>query len=593
MNVRNCFFFVAVVVVAVSLLSRADAQGELVSDDPLRHGHALLIGNAHYKDPRWPQLDDVPLQLNALRRGLRDHFDSVEVAADLELEELRETINAFLRTYGDDRNARLFIYYAGHGYTEIINERNENRGYITGIDTPALNGTAEVYNAARRKAISMGQISAMLEDVLAKSILVVFDSCFAGTIFTDRAGNDPPPPLIPEVVARLLQRPARDIITAGRSDQRVPAHSPIPDLFLSALNGGADPYRHGVISSVDIYIYLLDRVLRMANINLTPQQGRLPHPAFAEGTFLFRVINPAIPAPNDNETVRLYRAEAEKGDVTAQLNLARLYYDGKEGLPRDEHEAARLFKLAANQGNAAAQTSLAFFYEQGIGGVAKDDREAARLYRLAADQGNPDAQTSLATFYTAGRGGLPKNEREATRLFKLAADQGHVAFVSSTFSTGMRLPGRDFAFGQDYESINALLDHPFGITSYESLVKADEYNPDEVRYLWVYLDDLPTLKSALGTLARDPKCIDPLSYIVFFFKNGIFFRTSLKLFRGADCQSYDWLHNALFSPGQDTLNLAGDKGVIGVLYHEVRDFSALEIFQKGVARDDLKFFGAQ
>jgi hypothetical protein len=118
-----------------------------VADDPLWHGHALLIGNSHYRDPRWPQLDDVSLQMDALRAGLRDHFDTIDMASDLETEQLRQKINSFLQTYGNDRNARLFIYYAGHGYTEVIRERNENRGYIMGIDTPAYDGTTQAYDA--------------------------------------------------------------------------------------------------------------------------------------------------------------------------------------------------------------------------------------------------------------------------------------------------------------------------------------------------------------------------------------------------------------------------------------------------------------
>jgi hypothetical protein len=281
MNMRACLFIAAMLVAAISLPHRADAQVTQASNDPLRHGHVLLIGNSHYRDPRWPQLIDIPLQLDALRRGLQGHFDTVQVEQDLEAEQLRQKINGFLRTYGNDSNARLFIYYAGHGYTEVIRQRNENRGYITGIDTPKIDFTPQVFDAARLRSISMAEIRASLEDVLAKSVLFLFDSCFAGTIFTNRAGNDPPRPLTTDIVAQLMEKQARDIITAGRSDQTVPAHSPIPDLFLAALNGAADPYRHGVVSSVEIYTYLLDGVLQMRDINLTPQQGKLPNSAFA------------------------------------------------------------------------------------------------------------------------------------------------------------------------------------------------------------------------------------------------------------------------------------------------------------------------
>jgi Caspase domain len=284
------------------IMSRRDSTDPAVaptSDDPLRHGHALLIGNSRYREPSWTPLDDVPLQLAQLENGLKEHFDTVKVVQDLEALPLLNTINDFFRQYWNDNSARLLIYYAGHGYTEI--QRNESRGYITGIDTPRIDGTQQAYDAARPRAISMLEILALLERAPARSILFLFDSCCTGTIFTNRftnrAGNDPPRPLTPVTVRQLMDRPARDIITAGRSDQRVPAHSPIPALFLAALNGAADRYKRGVISSSEIHAYLVDRVLQMRDINLTPQVGRLPNPEFAEGTFLFRVPNPKVDTP--------------------------------------------------------------------------------------------------------------------------------------------------------------------------------------------------------------------------------------------------------------------------------------------------------
>jgi hypothetical protein len=95
-------------------------------------------------------------------------------------------------------------------------KRNAYGGPITGIDTPALDGTVRGYDAARLRAVSIAQIRAPLERTPAKSMLFVFDSCFAGTIFADRAGNDPPRPLTPDKAAQLMEEPAREFITAGR-----------------------------------------------------------------------------------------------------------------------------------------------------------------------------------------------------------------------------------------------------------------------------------------------------------------------------------------------------------------------------------------
>jgi hypothetical protein len=143
---------------------------------------------------------------------------------------------------------------------------------------------------AWRSAMSMMEIRLLLAEALGKHILIVFDSCFAGTIFLAREGNAAPRELTPDVVARLMEKPSRDIITAGRANERVPAH-PIPKLFLAALNGAADPYQRGVVTAAEINIYLRSQLLNLPGVNLTPQQGRLLDPNFAEGEFLFRVPN--------------------------------------------------------------------------------------------------------------------------------------------------------------------------------------------------------------------------------------------------------------------------------------------------------------
>jgi hypothetical protein len=45
------------------------------------------------------------------------------------------------------------------------------------------------------------------------------------------------------------------------------------------------------VSAAEINIYLRSQLLNLRGVNLTPQQGRLLDPNFAEGEFLFRISN--------------------------------------------------------------------------------------------------------------------------------------------------------------------------------------------------------------------------------------------------------------------------------------------------------------
>ncbi len=257
-------------------------------DDPLKHGHALIIGTWKYSDRRWAQLDDIGLQIQDLQRALKPHFDSVQLLPNPSFTQLDADIRGFLRTFGNDDDARLFIYYAGHGYTEVNESRNEYRGYITGADTPFVDESRSSLAAARVKAISMEAVRGMVSDANARQILFVFDSCFAGTIFTARSPSGSFGKLSQRDIDRILSQPVREFITAGDMDEKVPGHSPIPQLLIRALEGAADPYNVGVITGEQVAQYLWAHT---RGLRISPRSGKLPGGYFDRGEFLFRIVS--------------------------------------------------------------------------------------------------------------------------------------------------------------------------------------------------------------------------------------------------------------------------------------------------------------
>jgi hypothetical protein len=147
------------------------------------------------------------------------------------------------------------------------------------------------------------------------------------------------------------------------------------------------------------------------------------------------------------------RARAGRGDVTAEFELARIYYEGK-GVPRDYGEAIRWYGKAADHGYTKAQFNLGNLYYRGQGvpravrwyrraadqgyylaqqalgdmyakgqGVPQDDTEAVVWYRKAAEQGDAVGQRSLGYMYASGRG-VPQDRIEAGDWYRKAADQG-------------------------------------------------------------------------------------------------------------------------------------------------------------------------
>ncbi len=139
----------------------------------------------------------------------------------------------------------------------------------------------------------------------------------------------------------------------------------------------------------------------------------------------------AGPAPSDpseaqqayaagryGEARRLWTAQAEAGDPSAQLKVGTLY-DLGQGVPRDPAVAYGWYRLAAAAGNPAAEFNVAAMYDSGDG-VPRNTAEAALWYGRAAAHGNRRAQYNLGQLYAAGDG-VPRNLDQAEAWFRAAA----------------------------------------------------------------------------------------------------------------------------------------------------------------------------
>jgi hypothetical protein len=129
-----------------------------------------------------------------------------------------------------------------------------------------------------------------------------------------------------------------------------------------------------------------------------------------------------IPPPSDSIAFQETKARAEKGDATAQIELAT-DYDYGFGVPQNYAEAVKWYRKAAEQGNVNGQTGLGASYQQGRG-VKQNYKEAVKWYRKAAEQRDAWAQVFLGDCYRKGQG-VPQNDVEAAKWYHKAAEQGH------------------------------------------------------------------------------------------------------------------------------------------------------------------------
>src|SRR5215813_1892648 len=248
-----------------------------------RRGHALLIGESHYTRG-WDALASVKDDLKTLKKGLTPYFETVEIVEDPTVSELRDRMREFLLGKWNKPDERLFIYYAGHGFTDFNQASRENNGYITGSDTERYDLNP---GKAIEKAVPFTDIDAWNRQTRARHVLMVFDSCFSGTLFQTMGSDEEPSRKDLDGIRRMLRQPVRYYITSGRKEEVVTADSTFATLLLRGLRGGADFFRQGLVSADQLGIYLSREVPKHSQRSQTPQFSHIGRATLSEGQFFF------------------------------------------------------------------------------------------------------------------------------------------------------------------------------------------------------------------------------------------------------------------------------------------------------------------
>ena len=131
-------------------------------------------------------------------------------------------------------------------------------------------------------------------------------------------------------------------------------------------------------------------------------------------------------------------AEAQKGNISAQVEAGDLYAQGK-GTAQQGEQALSWYRKAALEGDTTALWKCADLYIRGEI-IVQDLEEAVPFLQLAAKQGNISAQRELARFYEQGLGGLPKHPAESLYWNFLAAQAGDVQAREAVAQVGQQQP---------------------------------------------------------------------------------------------------------------------------------------------------------
>jgi len=324
-------------------------------------------------------------------------FPNDRVQLLLDAQATRQTIEQTFLSLAHDKvhpDDRVLIFFAGHGHT-----RRAKRGEV-GYLIPVDGDTGDLSTLVRWDTLTRNA-----DLIPAKHMLFIMDACYGGLALTRTTA-----PGSMRFLKDMLQRYARQVLTAGKADETVadsggplPGHSIFTGHLLNALKGDAAA-ADGVISANAVMAHVYDRVAK------DPHSHQSPHYGFLEGDgdFIFAVPDAADPDEKKETDLLISIPPTLVTPPESPLPLRDLVKDYLS----DPHDRIRLDDLVNRELRAALYATRAELFPLGPSPVDKGtiaDRlnryeEAVRdlivVTALLGRWATPDHYASLARIVT-------------------------------------------------------------------------------------------------------------------------------------------------------------------------------------------------
>lgn len=267
--------------------------------------YALIIGNDEYTS--MTPLRTAGNDATAIERLFREKYGfKTELLLNADQRTMLLALDRMRSTLGENDN--LVIYYAGHG--ELDEE--SGRGFWLPVDASASDDEKWIANSA---------ITGMIDNMVAKHVLVIADSCYSGTLTRSSVARALPD-VTSEQKLKWLKAVSRSRVRTVLSSGGIKPvfdgspdseHSVFAEVFLNALRENTD-----VLEVYKLFFEVQQKVSNAAaalNVDQTPQYAPIRHSGHEAGEFIF--------VPSNQRTV----------DASEFLN---------DGLSVAEHSISRL-----------------------------------------------------------------------------------------------------------------------------------------------------------------------------------------------------------------------------------------------------------
>ncbi len=388
--------------------------------------YALVIGIDSYTNG-WPRLSGAVNDARLVADALRKKGFEVTFKKDLNSSQLKETFTEFFIFKGENPNARLFVWFAGHGHTE------DGEGYLIPADSPLPEQGAQF----RYKALSMRRFGELVRQAKSKHAFAVFDSCFSGTIFTTQRSKPP------TAVTRATTLPVRHFLSSGDANQKVSDDGTFRKLFIRAINGEerADANGDGYLTGSELGLFLTDRLTNLTQAAQTPRYGKLRDPDYDRGDFVFLLASSAAIVNPPGKTDRAYsdldaerkRLEQERRELEQlKIEIERKKLEAERELLETEKKKLSAKKEAPKYASISPDVSKPNFIKYATGVVY--DKNTGLEWYAGSDRNTTwnEAKSWVENLNVAGGGWRMPTRQELKNLYKKGAGERNMTPLLKT-----------------------------------------------------------------------------------------------------------------------------------------------------------------
>ncbi|MDH5230830.1 MAG: caspase family protein [Gammaproteobacteria bacterium] len=280
-----------------TLESVAASRGIAIEKTPIKNEfvsgnfHALIIGNADYKDKKrkWLPLKTAVNDAKAVELSLRLQygFENTQLLLNASRKEILQAMyNLGQQVKPEDS---VVIYYAGHGYLD----EQSKRGYWIPVDAVGDDHTSYIRNSTIKDELSI--IASR-----SRHTLLISDSCFSGSLLRSKIRGTADTDYNQKYYEKVAQKKSVQIITAGGvefvdDDYRSSGHSPFTYFLLNELKQNQSE----LISMSELSNRV--KIAVANNVDQTPEAGILQGAGDELGDFIF--VNLKVSVEVNGKTV--------------------------------------------------------------------------------------------------------------------------------------------------------------------------------------------------------------------------------------------------------------------------------------------------